>query len=171
MSNEITRLKLEVQSADAMYHFACNKVKELEQERDQLKKELAEAKKDINCSGFYAASKVKHARAWRKLRSCGEPVSASWIDEAEEGQTADYAELALRCIEEIRRSEFVLLYCKPGEILKGALIEAGCALALGKEVRCVGNCDSLSRVFRCHPLWREFESIDSAIAQKKGGAE
>lgn len=113
---------------------------------------------------FYTASKTKHAHRWQALRDQGHPVTATWIDEAGEGQTADYAELADRCRRDIEAAEYVLLYCEPGETLKGALVEAGMALALGKPVRCVGRCDSLSRVFDRHPLWREYESVPAALA-------
>jgi len=116
---------------------------------------------------FYTASKVKHAPLWLSLRKHGYTITATWIDEAGEGQTADYAELAERCLNEIKASDFLLLYCKPGQLLKGALIEAGAALALDKEVRCVGNCHTISRVFKSHPLWKRYPNILSAISDAK----
>jgi hypothetical protein len=90
-------------------------------------------------------------------------VIGSWIDEAGEGQTADYSELASRCISEIKEADVVILYCEPGDQLKGALIEVGAALALGKRVACVGECESLSRVFNAHPLWTFYPSIQAAF--------
>ena len=90
-------------------------------------------------------------------------VTASWIDEAGKAQTADYSELATRCITDIESADILLLYCEPGELLKGALIEAGIPLALGKQVRCVGECASLSRVFNRHPLWRQFATVKEAL--------
>lgn len=113
---------------------------------------------------FYTASKTKHAPQWQALRAAGCKITATWIDEANEGQTADYAELSERCLREIKAADFMLLYCEPGELLKGALIEAGMALAMGRQVRCVGRCDSLSRVFNKHPLWTEHESVAAALA-------
>jgi len=113
---------------------------------------------------FYTASKIIHAHLWQALRSSGIQVTATWIDEAGEGQTASYAELADRCIREVAQADAVLLYCAPGETLKGALIEVGAALALGKRVFCVGDCPSLSRVFKAHPLWSSHPSIESALA-------
>ena len=112
---------------------------------------------------FYVASKTKHAPMWQELRAAGVPVLSTWIDEAGEDQTVDYAELAERCVREILVADAVLLYCEPGEILKGALVEVGAALAAGKEVRCVGECDTLSRVFCRHPAWREFPTMAAAI--------
>lgn len=113
--------------------------------------------------GIYFASKVKHAPLWKDLRNKGVRTCSTWIDEAGEGETADYVELSERCIAEISRANAVLLYCEPGEILKGALIEVGIALANSIPVLCVGGCDSLSRVFRKHPLWHEFDSIANAL--------
>lgn len=113
--------------------------------------------------GIYFASKTCHAPRWRALRASGVPTAATWIDEAGEGETGDYAELAQRCLGEISEALAVVLYCEPGETLKGALIEAGMALAAGVPVCCVGKCESLSRVFRRHPLWFEFPSIEVAL--------
>lgn len=113
---------------------------------------------------IYVASKTVHAPKWRLLRAQGVRIISSWVDESEEGQTASYAELAERCIREIHNCDYVLLYCEPGEVLKGAIIEAGAALALGKHVCCVGTCNSISRVFREHPLWSDHETIQSALA-------
>lgn len=111
---------------------------------------------------FYIASKVKHAPLWKSMREKGYRITSSWIDEAGPGQTVNCAELAERCLRDIKVSKFIVLYCKHGELLKGALIEAGMALALGKQVRCVGNCHSISRVFKQHPLWKQYRSVMDA---------
>lgn len=112
---------------------------------------------------IYVASKVKHAAMWKAVRQYLLPknhaITSTWIDEAGEGETASYTELATRCISEIAASDVLILYCEPGELLKGALIEVGAALALGKKVAVVGDCESLSRVFKSHGLWSEHESI------------
>lgn len=92
-----------------------------------------------------------------------EVIISTWIDEAGPGQTVDKAELAQRCIEEVKASDLFVLFCKPGEHLKGALVELGAALAYNKEVRCVGNCASLSPVFINHKLWRWFPSVELAL--------
>ena len=113
---------------------------------------------------FYIASKTTHAEQWRAMRQSGIRINATWIDEAGEGQSADYSELAARCIAEACGADAVVLYCEAGEILKGAMIEVGAALAVGKEVRCVGDCPSISRVFRKHPLWRNCGSLTEAFA-------
>jgi len=114
-------------------------------------------------SGIYFASKVIHAPRWQALRASGVTTSSSWIDEAGEGQTADYAELSERCLNEIAKAERLVLFCQPGEILKGALLEAGAALMAGTPVFLVGECESLSRVFRKHALWHECASVEEAV--------
>jgi hypothetical protein len=114
---------------------------------------------------IYTVSKTMHADKWHALRSEYD-VTASWIDEAAKGRSVDYSKLAARCITDIRSADFLLLYCESGELLKGALIEAGIALAFGKEVRCVGECASISHVFNKHPLWREFTTVNEALHAK-----
>lgn len=111
----------------------------------------------------YVASKTTHAHKWRALRNAGHPISSSWIDEAGEGESGDYAELSERCLQEVREASILVLYCEQGEVLKGAIIEAGAALMAGIPVRQVGNCASLSRVFCKHPLWREYRSVEEAL--------
>lgn len=112
---------------------------------------------------IYTASKTTQAWRWRELRHKGYNIIATWIDEAAEGQSADYADLAQRCIEEAAAADITILYCQPGDILKGALLEVGAALAAGKEVRCVGDCESISRVFRKHPRWIECDSLAASL--------
>lgn len=126
------------------------------------------AENDVFRQGYYIASKTSHAPRWIDLRANGVPFTASWIDEAGEGQSADYAELSERCLAEIGRSAAMILYCEPGELLKGALVEAGAALMAGVPVILVGRCESLSRVFRKHPLWKEMESLPEALALAGG---
>jgi nucleoside 2-deoxyribosyltransferase len=116
----------------------------------------------------YIASKVKHAAMWIKLRKQGYAINSTWIDEVGKAQKKDYAELAVRCLREIQNADVLLLFCKPGELLKGTLIETGAALALGKEVFCVGNCHALSRVFKSHPNWKTFKNLLSALQVIKG---
>jgi len=116
---------------------------------------------------FYVASKVKHAKFWRSVRAQGYPVISTWIDKVSEGRSNDFAELADRCIKEIKQSSFLLLKAGQGELLKGALIEAGAALAFGIEVRCVGRCASLSKVFKSHPNWKQYPTVTDAIRDSK----
>lgn len=92
---------------------------------------------------IYTASKTKHADKWRQLRAEGWPIISTWIDEAGVGQSASLSDLWHRCIQEATIAECVLLYREPGEVLKGAFIEVGAALAHGNVVYAVG-CEEFS---------------------------
>jgi hypothetical protein len=109
---------------------------------------------------IYTASKTAHAGKWKDLRAAGWPVIATWIDEAGVGETFDFADLWTRCVSEASRASVVLLYREPGEVLKGAFIEAGAALASGKPVFAIGF-DEFS--FVNHPLVRMFDDLPSAL--------
>lgn len=88
--------------------------------------------------GVYIASKVRHAVTWKMLRASGFPVISTWIDEAGDGDTSDFADLWRRCITEAITAEVVIVYRLPGEALKGAWTEVGAALAYGVPVYAVG---------------------------------
>jgi hypothetical protein len=113
---------------------------------------------------IYVASKAMHAEKWRLLRARGHCIISTWIDEAGAGESGDYAELAHRCLIEACQARVTLFYCQPGEIHKGALVEVGAALAAGNEVRCVGDCESIPRVFRKHHRWIQCDSLAAALA-------
>lgn len=109
---------------------------------------------------IYIASKVKHAARWRKLRERGVPIRSSWIDEAGEGETTDWPGLWERCIDEASSAYTLVVYCEPGEQLKGALAEVGAALANGTPVYAVGI-DNLSICH--HPLVTRASSLAVAL--------
>jgi len=88
---------------------------------------------------IYIASKTKHAARWRALRSLGVPISSSWIDEAGEGETSDWNDLWCRCLAEAKSAMSLILYVESDEILKGAYVEVGAALASGVPVFVVGE--------------------------------
>lgn len=88
---------------------------------------------------IYVASRVHHAPMWRDLRQSW-PINSTWIDEAGEGETADLGELWARIEAEICQADAVVMYvCQKDFPLKGALIEAGMALAIGKPVIVVAD--------------------------------
>lgn len=89
-------------------------------------------------NGIYAASKTSHAAMWRAIRERGVMIISTWVDEAGPGQTEDLSELWFRIEQEIRMSRFLVLYAEKKDFpLRGALVECGMALALGKPVRVV----------------------------------
>jgi len=113
---------------------------------------------------IYTASKTCHAAKWLALRASGVDINSTWIDEAGEGQSTDLSDLAERCIKEAAQCDFLLLYCEPHEVLKGALFEAGAALGAGRIVVCVGTCANWSDTFAKHPNWTFAKSIEDAVA-------
>ena len=112
---------------------------------------------------IYVASKVKHAPMWRELRSLGWPINSTWIDESGEGESSSLSDLASRCINEAAEADVLLLYCEPGEVQKGAMVEVGAALASGTPVASVGRCETTSKTFVEHPWWFEMFSVGDAL--------
>lgn len=89
--------------------------------------------------GIYIASKTKHADRWRFLRDkVGEPIISTWIDEAGVGQTADFNDLWQRCLREATTCQVLIVYREPEDVLKGAWVEMGAALAAGVPVYAIG---------------------------------
>lgn len=120
--------------------------------------------------GIYIASKVKHAARWRDYRTKGSPIISTWIDEAELGQTASFAELWERIRKEVAGAAKLVLHHEEGEILKGALIEVGIALQAGVTV--VVDAPQLAPLgtWWAHPLckWIPPEALEHAL--EVGGA-
>jgi hypothetical protein len=91
---------------------------------------------------LYVASRARvpqRPQMWRRLRDrLGWNILSTWIDEADEGATQSFEELWARIEREITASDALMLYARPEDFpLKGALIEVGMALALGKPVAVV----------------------------------
>ncbi len=90
---------------------------------------------------------------------------STWIDDPAVAPEAMHADLAARCMKEAASADVLVLYCQPGEVLKGALMEVGAALGAGRQVRCVGDCESVKDLWRKHPNWRNCASLDEAFVQ------
>jgi len=89
---------------------------------------------------IYVASRAIPERVamWLAMREQGFNVTSTWINEAGPGETASFPDLWQRIIAEIGRSSRFVLYAETQDFpLKGALVEAGAAIALGKPVICV----------------------------------
>ncbi len=88
---------------------------------------------------IYVASRASipaRAEMWRNLRDdYGWQITSTWIDEAGEGETSDFTDLWDRITCEIAAARKLVLFAKEEDFpLKGALIEAGIALGMGKPV-------------------------------------
>lgn len=110
---------------------------------------------------IYIASKTIHAHRWKALRAEGLPIISTWIDEAGAGETRDWPDLWVRCVAEASRATVTLVYREPADILKGAFVEAGAALASGRRIIVVG-CDEMS--FVRHPNAATAASLEEALA-------
>ena len=86
------------------------------------------------CGGIYIASKTRHADKWRALRASGTTILSTWIDEAGTGETQDFADLWIRCVREAATCDALVFYAECGDVLKGAFVEVGAALAAGRPV-------------------------------------
>lgn len=111
----------------------------------------------------YGASRVKHAAMWKALRDAGEPIISSWIDEAGEGETKSLSELWERIEREVKSATLLVLYVEENDFpLKGALIEAGMAIAFGVPVFVVlgGDFELETRTLRPLGSWAQHPLVE-----------
>ena len=130
---------------------------------------------------LYIASKAKHGHAWRGHRDVhGWPIISTWIDEADQGETGDWADLWTRCVTEAAAADVTLVVVFAGEVLKGALVEVGAALGAGRPVHVLDPDGALDgHSWLQHPLvtvhrgrvdaWEAVLSISSAAAEISDG--
>lgn len=85
---------------------------------------------------IYVSSIPGRAEMWKGLRDeKGWNIVSTWIDESGPGQTACMTELWQRITTEVYSCDSLILYFGQNDrLLKGALVEAGMALSLGKHV-------------------------------------
>jgi len=127
-------------------------------------------------SAFYVASRASipaRSAMWRDLRDGYDyHITSTWIDEAGEGETACNTELWQRIENEIRISDGLILYAEPDDFpLKGALVEVGMALGMGKRVMIVApkvhlEDKSLRPLgsWAMHPLVTFHQTVPQAVA-------
>lgn len=101
---------------------------------------------------LYVASRAsipERPAMWKYARDIlGYNIISTWIDEAGDGETKDFAELWSRIQKEITNCDALVLYVEETDLpLKGAFIEVGMAIALGKPIHVCfpGNYALLSR--------------------------
>ncbi len=91
----------------------------------------------------YVASRAsipERPAMWRQCREFGMAITSTWIDEAGEGETADFGELWSRIRDEILASDGLILYAEASDFpLKGALVEVGIAIGMRKPIAIVLN--------------------------------
>lgn len=93
---------------------------------------------------IYIASKALHRPQWRDYRKLGVPIISRWIDTPDEHLDRelpagfDFAQLWTQCVEDVVAADVTVVYVEHGEVLKGAILEVGVALGLGKKVVACG---------------------------------
>jgi hypothetical protein len=118
---------------------------------------------------IYIASKTRHARRWQLLAAAGVPICSTWIYEAGPYETKDWTELWARCVREASTATAFILYREADdEILKGAYLELGAALASGVTCWYVGPDDG--NVTRNGAL-RRVDTINHALREIIGPNE
>jgi hypothetical protein len=113
---------------------------------------------------IYAASRAsvpERPAMWQRLRTDGANIVSSWIDEAAPGASADISELWVRIWQEIASADRLVLYVEESDFpLKGALVEVGMALGMGKEVWVVApGVDLEPRSYRPLGSWAKHPDV------------
>lgn len=83
--------------------------------------------------GASRASNPARVEMWKNLKKEGANIISSWIEQV--GPVESYSNLWSKIVAEINMADVLVLYVEPKDFpLKGAFVEAGIALALGKKV-------------------------------------
>ena len=106
----------------------------------------------------YIASKAKHAVHWKGFIQLGfVGIQCRWFQYAgSDDDDLDYNQLWSECLEDVQLADVLICYCAPGDVLKGALVEVGIALGLGKRVILVGELDD----FKANGSWWNHAGIE-----------
>lgn len=117
----------------------------------------------------YTASKMKQGRKWLDLHAGAQGLyfHARWLKHTALG-TPDTPEHAakfwLEDEQDVRDADVVLVYAEQGEHLRGALVEAGMALACGVPVVVVGDSPDFG-TWQYHPgVVARATTVPSALA-------
>lgn len=114
----------------------------------------------------YTASKLKHAPLWNRLFEEWEEVHlhARWF-RLHVGTTPDapcYAKVFWQHdLEDVSEADAVLVYAEKEDKLRGALVEAGMAIALGTPVIVVGEHEDYG-TWQYHPLVYRVDTLEHA---------
>lgn len=138
--------------------------------------EALAAKRSNSVNTIYVASRAsipERAAMWRRLRDeDGFDIISTWIDEAGDGETGDFTELWERISDEVAMADKVVLYAESDDFpLKGAFIEVGMAIGMGKPVIvCLPGLTLEGRSSRpigswiSHPLVTRIDDLRTALS-------
>src|SRR5690242_4583010 len=114
----------------------------------------------------YGASKLLHKDMWVDLRSKWQEIefTARWPI-LHVGTVPDEHYFAkifwVHDYEDVLKADVVLVYAEPEDKLRGALVEAGMAIAFGKQVIVVGEHPDYS-TWQYHPQVNRVPNLDMA---------
>lgn len=123
---------------------------------------------------IYAASRAsipERGQMWRKYRENGSCIVSSWIDAKEEVTAEFLIALWIRIEQEIRNCDRLVLYIEKGDLpLKGAFVEVGIAIGLGKPVFIMLKDIELDMInlnpigsWASHPLVKFIDNLDEVM--------
>jgi nucleoside 2-deoxyribosyltransferase len=125
----------------------------------------------------YIASKLPHAERWRTLRQewrqFGIDINSRWIDAAHlelenkdpinAEQPVDYRVWWTLDVEDVLAASALIVYAEKTDVLRGALVETGVAIAAGKFVVAVGeDDDSNFGTWHHHPFVYKVRTLEHA---------
>lgn len=117
----------------------------------------------------YVASRAsipQRAAMWRNYRDEHDArIISSWIDQDRPGETSDFRELWEDIHTEIRACQRLVLYADHDDFpLKGALVEVGIALGMGKPVWVLGGSIKLEgRTDRPFGSWIRHPAVERIV--------
>ena len=129
---------------------------------------------------IYSAAKIWHAPKFQDLRdNGGYDINARWIDyDAEHPIVQQKAVLWQHCLEDVVSADFMVIYCEdPAEEMRGVIMEAGHAMAAGKNIYCINTTDSFSPcpisdvAFTHHPQWHFIREESGLVSVEEGFQE
>ena len=115
----------------------------------------------------YTASQFHHAPFWREICALSPQIHchARWLKHAALGTpdtAANAGEFWAQDEQDVRDADAVLVYAAPGDRLRGALVEAGIAIAAGVPVIVVGEHDDYG-TWQYHPGVTRVADLEAAL--------
>lgn len=115
---------------------------------------------------IYIASKLRHADKWRDLEKEYPAIKfcMRWPSYAKSlpDEEPYVGVIWSHFLEDIKECDGVILYAEPGDNLRGALVECGMAIALGKFVIVIGTHEGYG-TWQYHRSVYKASSIEQAL--------
>ena len=131
----------------------------------------------IQLPSIYAAAKIWHAPKFQQLRDAYDfDIVSRWIDYGENDPIVQQKDVLWQhCLEDVLKADIMVIYCEDmAEEMRGVIMEAGHAMAVGHRIYCINTCDSFSPspisdvAFTHHPLWNFIRDENRLIDPLEG---